>query len=373
MGLYFGEIHIHSNLSDGRGSPAQNLRYARDVAGLDFGAITDHAEDLDKRKWNRTKEEIQKYNNKSEFVTLLAFEWTHPSGLEVWKPLVQDKLDPSQLTTDRWGHRNVYYKGIEGNFYQWKDDISNTPEKLFNILKKQNIPALVIPHHPASYVFPVDWEKHNSEFERLVEIYSMWGSSEMHEREGNRSPIIRGGGEVDPEKESHVIDALKHGCKLGLIAGSDGHDGFGGKTRHHISNLTEHQGPFYPSGIVATYAEELSRESIWNALWDRNCYGTTGQKIRLHFTVNGERMGSEINVKQDEEITVKAKVSGTADIQKVEVIENGEIGFKKYGNSPEVNLKSKSRIKNGYIYVRVFQTDGGMAWSSPIWVSGISP
>ena len=40
--LLFGDLHGHSNLSDGTGTPEDYFRYARDVAALDVAALTDH-------------------------------------------------------------------------------------------------------------------------------------------------------------------------------------------------------------------------------------------------------------------------------------------------------------------------------------------
>jgi len=38
--VFFGSLHSHTSLSDGSGTPAEAYAHARDVAGLDFLAIT---------------------------------------------------------------------------------------------------------------------------------------------------------------------------------------------------------------------------------------------------------------------------------------------------------------------------------------------
>lgn len=40
--VYFGNLHSHTSYSDGSGTPENAYRHARDVAGLDFLAITEH-------------------------------------------------------------------------------------------------------------------------------------------------------------------------------------------------------------------------------------------------------------------------------------------------------------------------------------------
>lgn len=42
--LYWGDIHAHSTQSDGSGTFRDNYKFARDVAKLDFAALTDHSE-----------------------------------------------------------------------------------------------------------------------------------------------------------------------------------------------------------------------------------------------------------------------------------------------------------------------------------------
>ena len=40
--LFWGDVHGHSAISDGKGSPGDYFTYARDVARLDFVVLTDH-------------------------------------------------------------------------------------------------------------------------------------------------------------------------------------------------------------------------------------------------------------------------------------------------------------------------------------------
>lgn len=40
--VFFGNLHSHTSYSDGSGTPAEAYRHARDVARLDFLALTEH-------------------------------------------------------------------------------------------------------------------------------------------------------------------------------------------------------------------------------------------------------------------------------------------------------------------------------------------
>ena len=79
--VYFGDIHGHSELSDGKGSPDDYFTVARDEAKLDFCALTDHDHGGVRRpelweagKWELVQKKVAEYHEPGRFVTLLAYE-----------------------------------------------------------------------------------------------------------------------------------------------------------------------------------------------------------------------------------------------------------------------------------------------------------
>lgn len=59
--LYWGDIHAHTKCSDGMGTPEEAISFARDIARLDFAAITDHDDIgpyLSDKEWKDTKKVI---------------------------------------------------------------------------------------------------------------------------------------------------------------------------------------------------------------------------------------------------------------------------------------------------------------------------
>jgi len=76
-----------------------------------------------------------------------------------------------------------------------------------------------------------------------------------------------------------VQEGLARGYKLGIMASSDAHG--------------EHPGA-YDLGLMAAYAEDLSRRSLWEAFRAKRVYGVTGDRITLDLRVNGQGMGSTL-------------------------------------------------------------------------------
>jgi hypothetical protein len=74
--LYYGDLHSHTSYSDGVGVPRYAFAFARDSAGIDVLAITDHGELLDTSEWNDTKTQADSATVPGIFVGIAGFEWT---------------------------------------------------------------------------------------------------------------------------------------------------------------------------------------------------------------------------------------------------------------------------------------------------------
>ncbi len=352
--VYFGDLHAHtgeehgSGRSCGTGSLEENYEYGRDVAGIDFIAIAEHDWQLaDQDDWNERMEQMDAWNEDGRYVVIPGYEWT----------------------SAKYGHRNVYYRDtgwpyFDNNPGPGHNEISlesRSPAELWAALRDCGARALTIAHHPSVGFFPVDWSYMDEEFDRLVEVYSTWGNSEYLGAPvpGTASDRLPGLG---------ALDALKRGHRLGLMASSDGHDGNPGNAQwsHRQPHIHHRLG----SGFIAVLADELTRSQIWDAMYARRCYATTGTRIVLDFRVNGAVMGSEIEASAGESNLIRAGVVGTAPVTRLEIVRDGEIIASKECRdiSVEIELEDAVREESCFYYLRVLQSDGEMAWSSPIWV-----
>jgi len=340
--LYWGDIHSQSFFSDGLRCPEELHAFARDEAFLDVFAISDHSESLTDRQWEYFTGVTNDFNRAGGFVTLQGLEWT----------------------SRKWGHRNVYYRGSAGPCIRANDPIQGELAELYGAAVKHQ--ALVIPHHSANAEMGVDWSLgFNEEVERLVEIYSIWGNSERSAKAGNHRPIVVHGGEV---RGQHVIDALGLGRHYGIIAGGDIHDGRPGDDLHRYQRMPEQYPRLWPQGILGVWATELTREAVFDALWNRRVFATTNVRLYLRFSIAGKPMGSDVRARGRLPVSVEA-VSEER-IARMELVSNGKDTLKLEPGAREVKWEAEiPNTRDAYYYVRVTREDGEMGWSSPIWVT----
>ena len=290
---YWGDLHTHTALSDGNGSPEDNFDIAR--GHLDFWCMADHAYDetvfsLDYSKpprkgrllnhaWKEIQDLCRAYEEPGRFVPVLGYEWTN----------------------FRYGHHNVYYAD-----YDQPIRMPATLPELYAALK--DVDALAIPHHPG---YPVgicgkDWSFHDERLSPFAEIYSLHGSSETP---AGIEPLLTSGSWMGPGSvEGCVQSGLARGHKLGIMASSDSHG--------------DHPGA-YDLGLIGAYAANLDRGSLWDAFRKRRVYGVTGDRIGLHFSINGQPMGSTVAAAGRRVLNVSAVAWDKID--RLEVIKNNAI------------------------------------------------
>ena len=351
-GLYWGDIHSHSGGHTGadgcgHGSVDENYIYARDVSNLDIYALTDHDWQLTSpAMWQQRQEKALSYYQPGEFVTFSAYEWS------------------CRGATRHYGHRNIYYLTDDQPFFSYKDENSDTPAKLWAAFERLGTEVISIVHHPslARIAFNQNWEYHNPKFEPVAEIFSVWGSSERYDGP-DRSTFS------DHVPGTFLVDALRRGHRLGFIASSDSHDGHPGSAEAW-TGLALRPKP-YGSGLMAVYAEELTREAVVDALRRRRVYAVTGARILLGFWVAGHFMGEETHLKHGDRPEIRAMIEGTFSLESLEIVRDGQVIWRQSGEGKKAEiLQTDEPLAAGlhFYYLRVRQGDGEMAWSSPVWL-----
>jgi hypothetical protein len=359
--LYWGEIHVHTGQSDGYGTVSDCLAYAREVAGLDFAGAGDHASMMTPSGWERVKDACNRANIPDEFVTLIGYEWADLRFLPQRDGTVK---------ASGGGEANIYTSRDELPLFRALDPGAQGREKLWKLLEPFGEDVVVIPHHP---LCRINWDYHNPFFERVIEIYSQWGDAET--RDNPRMPNDQFG--------LSLQELLARDAHVGIIAGSDNHEGRGGLSGINHERCGAYTNIVMKAGLTAVWAEDLTREGIIVALRNRSCYGTTGERIIVEFFVNEQPMGSELalNASQiaDSGVSVRATVYGTDAIDTVTVVRNNSKVFESKADAEVVSIEFLDNdvaeaFQAGatvYYYLRVVQRDGNRAWSSPVWVKSV--
>ena len=334
LDLLFGDIHGQSDMSDGSGQIDLYYNYAKTVANLDFTALTDHdcfTDVITESEWEYLRTTCNAFDQDGIFSTLLAYEWTS-----------------NEVRYD-FGHKNVYYPGGEGKIFRACEPDGLTPDRLFANVKKYG--GIVIPHHPAATWETVsaatDWDFHDPEVQRLVEIFSRHAP---FEKVGTTSIYTKNNPRLAGK---FVQDALARGYRLGFTAGSDSH-----QLEHGVEG-----------GIVAAFVPSHRRSEIFAALYRRFVYATTGARILVSLLLNGARMGSEITICADGELQLDVDVLGTQKLRSVELVQDNQDIMSLQCQDHSCRFSGKIPANGGgCFYLRVTQEDEHQAWSSPIWV-----
>ncbi len=334
MTIRWADLHGHSNLTDGTGTPNDYFRYAREAAALDIVALTDHDHwgmeplAIHPELWEEIRRETELFHEDGRFVTLLGYEWTS------------------------WihGHRHVLYFAGDGDIYSSVSADYETPAALWEALRGQS--ALTFAHHSAGGPIATNWSfVPDRDLEPITEITSVHGSSEATDSPGLIYSAVKG---------NFVRDVLDRGYRLGFIGSGDSHDGHPG-----LAHLNSGSG-----GLAAILTEKLDRASVFEALRERRTYATNGPRILLDVELDGAPMGTTMSLESRGEATPLLRVfaAGVEPIERIDVV-SGEAGVESYGCNRDLECQIERRVRRdilgGYLYVRVVQVDGGAGWSSP--------
>lgn len=362
--VYWGMIHGHTEMSDGTGTLDQYFRQLKEEVLMDFAASADHDHrwETSDAYWAVTSAAVKRWHQPHEFVTFLGYEWAK------WR-------------RNGDGDRNVYYLQDDRPMYRSDDGDYPTPPDLFKALSGRCEHAIVIPHHTGHGGNFCDWKDHSPEHERLVEIFQVRGSFECSAAEGN--PVPERAAKQAPFLKGYVRTALAQGWRVGFTAGGDDHHGqWGSEFRFGAVDGG------YKQGAMSVEAGEKTRAALFGALYNRRVVATSGARMLLTYSLNGQPLGSELSVARMPELasrrTLTVSVHGTAAVDRIDIIRNNHVFHSIPGNGGmdlAATIDDRDALDGlwmppaphcthpfAFYYVRVIQTDGEVAWASPTWI-----
>lgn len=359
--LFWGTLHGESEKYDATENIEACLRHFRDEKSLQFFASSpfESAEETSNEEWKTLSQQITEFNEYHRFVTFLGFQWFAEGAEEGLRHIVYAKDGKSLLRKKeaKSSHLKKIYK-------------SHSPKELISI-----------PSFTMGKGFHTTFDDFSEDYERVVEIYNAWGSSECSEKEGNLRPIKAHEKNGIAETEAGSIrKALARNLRFGFTAG-------GLDDRGIYNGFYESDQEQYTPGLTGIYAVEHVRESLFLALYNRSCYATTGARIIVGFFIAGTPMGGELSTKLKPGLAINRHLTGfaagTAPLQEIQIIRNGallktlnpeENTYFEFAVDDMQNLSTcvltspDERPPFVYYYLRILQSDGHIAWSSPIWV-----
>ncbi len=333
-----GDMHRHTDISfdgDLDGSIWDFYRYTIDAAGFEYSALTEHnsGDDIEYFWWI-----VQKSNDlfyvPNRFTPIYAYERSlaYPNG-----------------------HRNILFaqRGVR-TLPRTKEELAGTEgaAKLYEHLRQNK--GLAMSHTSATRM-GTDWRDNDPELEPLAEIYQ--GDRTSYEYEGapraaaGKDPLTQPGGY---EPLGFLWNAWAKGYKLGVQASSD----------HWSTHIS----------YACLLVENTSREGLLDAIRKRHAYAAT-DNIILDFRLSDVRTGDHLMGEAFSTVArpkIVCRAAGTAPISKIELIKNNKFLYTISPNKETAEFTYEDKdVKPGesYYYVRLQQSDGQMAWSSPVWVT----
>lgn len=363
--LFWGLLHGESERFDSTENIESCLRHIRDDKALNFFAVSpfENQEETSNEIWKMIVQNVTEFDEADRFNAFLGCQW--------------------QGEPEEEGLRNFLFTKDNKQILRKKDPKYSALKKIYKAFTPKEL--ISIPTFTMAKGFEYDFESYNPEFERVVEIYNAWGSSECSKKEGNPRPITskhKSGIQENPA--CSVQKALARNCRFGFVAG-------GLDDRGIYADLFDSDQEQYSPGLTAIIAPEHTRASLAEALHNRSCYATTGEHIILGLYIAGSPMGSEINTSHKQGLLVNRHISGyiagTTHLKTIEIIRNGKViktfepedyalDFTYDDMTPLEKVAFPSKDKAPpfvYYYLRVIQKDGHMAWSSPIWIDILPP
>ncbi|KAF5057474.1 Bacterial Ig domain protein [anaerobic digester metagenome] len=324
--IYYGNLHNHSNVSDGEGTPDEAYNYAKNVAQLDFFGLSDHANLMNAAEWVLIKTTANLYNEDSVFAAFYGFEWT---------------------TYFSYGHVNV----INTEDYCSTSSPTNTFNGLINWLNARNGAAFF--NHPGWDPFAF------SEFDHFTATpcSKFVGLELWNDHDGFSKYYYNNGYYSGDGNKGYFDEALIRGWKIGAAGGDDNHTATWGTSTP------------WRMGVLAP---AKTRSDIFNAILEKRFFSTLDPNLVLSIKINGFDMGSTIPG-GNWNLVIQAFDVDDEIITDIELLKNGAV-IQSWtpGITHPLITGNFSCADGDYFYARVKEADGDEAISSPVFISGVA-
>ena len=202
--VYWGDMHGHTTISDGKGSLDDYFIHARDDAKLDFVVVSDHdfgnaaPWKMPQEAWTQTQDKVDQYTENGKFVAIAGYEWTSQS--KYWTP--EEPLFEGPVKF--YNHKNVYFPERVDYLFSSKDPAYNSPNLL--ALAVQGVGGLIQNNHLDPAANGKDQFDYDPAYSSVIVNTEMWPDTMQYqgkEYTGNTETILR--------------EFLRNGGKTGFV------------------------------------------------------------------------------------------------------------------------------------------------------------
>ena len=353
---YFGQLHSHTQYSDGSGSLEGALDYVKNLpesANVDFVAFTDHSNYFDSKNnpnveaalydtslvkdsdpshsWATYKNTVAAFNaaNAGKKVAIAGFEMTWSGGpghINTFNtPGIVSRNNTTLNSKTKDAGLQAYYKLL-------------SQTEGVNSISQFNHPGTTFGNF-------IDFGYWNAVVDTRMYMVEV----------GNGEGQIGAGGYY-PSYEQYIM-ALDKGWHVAPTNNQDNHKGRWGNAND-------------ARDVILT--DDFSESGIYAALRARCMYATEDKNLEIDYTVNGNMMGSIIDVPEKLNFEISFNDPDRTDsIAKVELVVNsGRVAYT-WDSAADLAKGSVSvelAPEYTYYFVRVTEGDGDLAVTAPVWV-----
>ncbi len=336
-----GDLHRHTDISAdgiGEGALIDFYRYAITAGSYDFMMVADHQFGGDnvpgvEYNWWRTE--------KSEDIFLVPGRFRPLFGTERSLPY------PNGHRNNVFAQRGIHRLPIQAGE---RNATINSGDVLYPYLRRN---GGITTGHTSGTDQGTDWRDSDPDVEPVVEIYQgLHASYEYPGAPRAETPDKRYYHHGEAWRpDGFVWEAWAKGIKIGVQASSD-----------HVGTHDAYACVLVPAD------KETTRQDLLDGMRARRTYAAT-DNIIVDVRI-GEHLMGEAFVSAETPL-VEVRAIGTLPIARVVLIKNNEFVYTAEPGTRDAafEFRDDSPEKGeSYYYARVEQSDGSLAWSSPIWV-----
>ena len=357
--LYFGQMHSHTQYSDGAGTLDSALSYIRSLpesANVQFVAFTDHSNYFDSK--NDPNVEAALYDASLVKDSDASHSWA------TYKKTVADfNADPANSDLVAIAGFEMTWSGGPGhiNTFNTAGVVSRNNSTLNNKTDDAGMKAYYALLSQEEGADSISQFNHPGTTFGNFKDFAYWDpviDSRMYTVEvGNGEGQIGAGGYY-PSYEQYIM-ALDKGWHVAPTNNQDNHKGRWGNAND-------------ARDVILT--DDFTEQGIYEAIRNYRVYATEDKNLELGYTVNGEQMGtilSEVPEKLSFNISVYDP-DKTDSIASVELVVNsGKVAYS--WSKDEIAaaggiLTTELAPDYSYYFVRVTESDGDIAVTAPVWV-----